>query len=173
MWNLIAAKQHQGLSLGAQRILTMPNAGGTSEWSEAFSYELLRTCFGANLHGTEMEIQYNWGSKITDYSVFFGQKMIGVSVTRVINFNDLPGDFKPKFSVREVCRLLEKKLYGIIASTRGVYDEWRWEKQILHIFCTSLKVAQTVEQVYHNMSPDLKADTLVVLSVASKTPWLF
>lgn len=89
-----------------------------------------------------MEIQYDQGSKITDYSVHFGARHIGVSVTRVIDFADLPGTYKPLFREREVMRLLKKKLSGVVASTQGVYNAWRWEKQILHVFCTSLRVAQ-------------------------------
>lgn len=42
---------------------------------------------------------------------------VGVSVTRLINFNDLPTKtHKPQFTAAEVKRLLTKKLEGINAS---------------------------------------------------------
>lgn len=41
--------KHMRLSMDAVRLLSVPNAGGSSVISEVLSYELLHTCFGATL----------------------------------------------------------------------------------------------------------------------------
>ena len=44
----------------AKTMLDIPNAGGSSEKSEAFSYEVLNKLFGVKLLKAEMEIKYEW-----------------------------------------------------------------------------------------------------------------
>jgi hypothetical protein len=114
------------LSEGGHRLLTVPNAGGNSVWSEVMSFEVLRLLFGARLLRTEMEIEYTWNSKITDYAVVLSGHHLGVSVTRAMKFRGV-------FQQEDAIRLLRKKLYGVIRSTEGVYHHHRWEKQILHV----------------------------------------
>lgn len=110
--------------------------------SEVLSFEILASCFGASLVATEMELQYNWGSKITDYSCKINNHVFGVSVTRMIgkqlfrevlttsDFCDLDRNFKAAFTREYVSKLLEKKLFGILSSTEGVFPEFKWEKQV-------------------------------------------
>jgi len=84
------------MSKEARKLLLSPNAGGSSEWSEAVSFELLRVLLGVDLLHTEMELEYTPGSKITDYSIrLFGQTIIGVSVTRALKFS-LKGENLPR-----------------------------------------------------------------------------
>eukprot|EP01105_Mastigella_eilhardi_P014509 TRINITY_DN3306_c0_g3_i1.p1 TRINITY_DN3306_c0_g3~~TRINITY_DN3306_c0_g3_i1.p1 ORF type:complete len:277 (-),score=70.14 TRINITY_DN3306_c0_g3_i1:70-900(-) len=157
------------LSAGGSRMLHTPNAGGNSIWSEVISYEILAAAFGATLQQTETEIEYDFeNAKITDYACMIDGHRIGVSVTRVINFPDLK-DYKrhqTALTAAEARRLLEKKLYGVIVSSKLVARKHRWEKQILHIFTTSRAAAHEVYRQYYQMPEKLTADTVVVLTVA-------
>ncbi|GAM20402.1 hypothetical protein SAMD00019534_035770 [Acytostelium subglobosum LB1] len=160
------------LSSGGRRILETPNAGGNSVWSEVLSYEVLHQVFGAELKNTETEIQYVPGSKITDYSVMFDDHHIGVSVVRIINFFDLMGKkYKAVFTPEYAKQLLYKKLFGVLASSEAVID--KWEKQILHIWTTSSSTADIIVQEYWKIPKRLRANTLVYVTHATNSEWLF
>jgi hypothetical protein len=89
-----------------------------------------------------MEIRYfPHGSKITDYSIKLDSKCVGVSVTRAMTFGK-------HYTTFDAERLLQKKLFGVINSTKNgtprfifassvnwylVMREDGWIKQILHI----------------------------------------
>lgn len=163
------------LSKGGQRILSCPNAGGSSEWSEAISFECLQSMIGPALQllFTEMEIEYEPMSKIMDFSVSIQGIPMGVSVTRVINFRDLKKKYKGIFTYPAVRDLLYKKLYGIILSTKGVSDQHRWEKQCLHIFTTSSFVSQAVISEYEKLDPFFKNNVLVVVTQFKNADWIF
>lgn len=156
-------------SADAQRVLSTPNAGGSSEMSEAVSFEILSSLFGCRLERTEMEIEYTPGSKITDYSVRLYGHVIGVSVTRAMTFH------KHLFTEQSAQQLLMKKLHGINKSTENVLDEHRWERQILHCFCQNWEIAAVMAQTLSTMDPALIADTIVILTVCrdSTAPWIF
>lgn len=160
------------LSSGGRRILETPNAGGNSVWSEVLSYEVLHNVFGAQLKKTETEIQYVSGSKITDFSVDIQGKHIGVSVVRIINFFDLDGrTFKRVFTPEYARNLLYKKLFGVIASSEATFD--RWEKQILHVWTTSSCVADTIVEEYWKIPSQLRSNTLVYVTHATNSEYLF
>eukprot|EP01118_Nematostelium_gracile_P001728 TRINITY_DN11807_c0_g1_i1.p1 TRINITY_DN11807_c0_g1~~TRINITY_DN11807_c0_g1_i1.p1 ORF type:complete len:398 (+),score=63.18 TRINITY_DN11807_c0_g1_i1:414-1607(+) len=163
----------ENLSVGGLRMLREPNAGGSSVASEVLSYEMLRCCYGASLIATETQLQYEWGSKITDYSCSINGHVYGVSVTRLIDFDDLRKNFKSCFTEESIVKLLTKKLRGVLLSTAGVYEQFKWEKQILHVWATSHYARQALEDVYQNIDPELKANTLVLVSVAANSPWIF
>ncbi|KAL6048905.1 AAC-rich mRNA AAC4 protein-like [Balamuthia mandrillaris] len=154
------------LTEGGRKIRDTPNAGGNSVASEVLSYELLRCMYGAELKSTEMELEYfPMGGKITDYSITLYSLHLGVSVTRAMKYN---GIFQPE----DAYRLLNKKLEGVLASSRLVMEPFH--KQILHIFAEAEYVADVLEDVYHrSISPDLKADTLVVVTVTENCDWVF
>lgn len=154
---------------GGQLILDKPNAGGTSEASEALSFQILHSLLGARLLATEMELQYEEGSKMTDYLVDFNSEVkIGVSVTRMIDFYDVsPRGFGEGLSEEGINRLVVKKLQGILASTEGVSQSQKWTKQILHMFCTSAQAGAKVEALWDSaLASALKADTLLLLTVS-------
>ncbi|GAM18502.1 hypothetical protein SAMD00019534_016770 [Acytostelium subglobosum LB1] len=160
------------LSNGGRRILETPNAGGNSVWSEVLSYEVLHQVFGAQLKSTETEIQYLPGSKITDYSVTFDGHHIGVSVVRIINFFDLMGKkYKAVFTPEYARQLLYKKLFGVLASSEAVID--KWEKQILYIWTTSSTAADIIVQEYWKIPKRLRSNTLVYVTHATNSEWLF
>eukprot|EP01133_Synstelium_polycarpum_P002617 gene2617-3008_t len=160
------------LSKGGRRILETPNAGGNSVWSEVLSFEVLNQVFGATLCKTETEIQYAPGSKITDYSVEFQGHHIGVSVVRIINFFDLMGKtYKAVFTPEYARELLYKKLFGVIASSLAVVD--KWEKQILYIWTTSSRSADIIVEEYWKVPKKLRSNTLVYVTHATGSEWLF
>jgi len=142
--------------------LNSQNAGGNSEWSEAISFEIMKTLFGAELICTEMEINY-WpmGGKITDYSVRMYDELIGVSVTRALKF-------KGVFREEDAFALLTKKLYGINESTRLVIEANKWSKQMLHIWAENKNVAEVLMKVWNKMDNKLTANTFVLITVTDK-----
>jgi len=64
-------------------------------------------------------------------------------------------------------------LQGILSSTAGVYDQYKWEKQILHVWATSHFVKQAFEELYELADPFLKANTVVLISVTENAKWIF
>ena len=149
--------------------MTLPNAGGHSERSEALSFEVLHRLLGAELLKAEMEIKYvnsNW--KKTDYLVSIQGKKIAVSVTRSVGFPRAS-----RFNEADAEELLTKKLVGICASTMGVTDEDRWERQILHIFAPAPNVALVIHKTYQTLHPKLRANTIVIITVAGMHEWIF
>ncbi|KAL0478967.1 hypothetical protein AKO1_007837 [Acrasis kona] len=150
-------------------MLSEPNAGGNSVFSEVLSYEILRNTMGAKLLKTEMQIQYRFeNSKITDYSVMMNDKKIGVSVTRAFHFM---GD--EHFNKVDAYAILCKKLKGVISSTQCVSKKDAWEKQILHVFVRSNRVAKLLNQVYRNMKCPLKSNTIVLITVCENAECIF
>jgi len=156
------------MSADAQRILFAQNAGGSSELSEALSFELMRVLFNARLIHTEMELNY-WplGSKITDYSMEVDDQVFGVSVTRAMKYKGL-------FELQDGVRLLNKKLFGVNASSKAVVPTQRWSKQILHIWAQSRYIFDVLVDAYENfMDDELRSNTLVMVTVAENAPWIF
>jgi hypothetical protein len=149
------------LSPCGRRILDTPNAGGNSIWSEVFSCEVLRCLFGTKLERTEMEIQYGWRSKITDYSVRFQNNIIGVSVTRAMKY-------KGTFTADDAEYLLTKKLKGVLDSTNSVITAHSWKRQILHVWCEKEYMVPILATTYDRLDPKIRADTLVVVTIANE-----
>ncbi|KAF9292343.1 hypothetical protein BGZ68_007358 [Mortierella alpina] len=153
----------------AIRMLTTPNAGGSSLLSEVLSLEMLSRCLGARLAKTEMEIDYLCVSQpITDYSITLPNLSprlhVGVSVTRAFGFNCA-------YRRAECRQLLWKKLSGILASSRNLVNE-RFFKQILHVWVPNGKVARTVQATYKSLPTEVTRNTVVIISVVN-APWVF
>jgi hypothetical protein len=155
------------LSPGAQKILTLPNAGGNSLWSEVMSFEILSHMFSGKLLRTEMELQY-WphGCKITDYSMELFGITVGVSVTRAMKFNGI-------FAKDDATNLLTKKLRGVNESSRCVLKEQSWNCQILHVWASHEYVADVIHEVWKDLEPALKSNTLIVVSICENANWIF
>lgn len=171
----VPSRTKMKLSEGARRILKCPNAGGSSEWSEAISFECLQAMIGPSLKLllTEMEIEYKPMSKIMDFSVSIKGKPMGVSVTRMINFRDLKKKYKGIFTFQAVRDLLYKKLYGALLSSQRVCDHHRWEKQCLHIFTTSQTVSEAVITEYYKLDQIFRQNTLVIVTHFKNADWIF
>lgn len=164
-------KTLHNLSEGARKILTLPNAGGNSVFSEVFSYEILSNVFGLRLVHTEMELRY-WpsGGKLTDYSVVTrGGAYVGVSVTRAMLWPQ-----KTAYDLEDADRLLDKKLEGIVQSSRNVYPKFHRGTQILHILAESPAIADTLcERLYQRQTSPHYSSTFVVLTTCQNAGWMF
>ncbi|KAH7830178.1 putative Signal transducing adapter molecule 2 [Monocercomonoides exilis] len=156
-------------SSGALRMLSLPNAGGNSDNSEALSFDFLHRVFNAQLLKAEMEIKYankNW--KKTDYVAKIKNHVVGVSVTRAVGY-PRPGDF----SEDQAVSLLKKKLFGIKVSTVGVAEEDKWERQLLHIWVQDKQQANFISGAYQSLHPKLRGDTIVIVTIAGNHKWIF
>jgi len=159
----------KNISQAGNLILNEPNAGGNSVFSEVLSFEILHRTFGAELLKTEMQIDYfPENSKKTDYSVMLNNKKIGVSVTRAFHFM---GD--ENYTDLDARMLLRKKLNGVICSSDCVSESDSWEKQILHVFVRSDRVAQILMQEYRKMKSTFKSNTIVFITVAEDVNCIF
>lgn len=153
------------LTVGGYRLLTVPNAGGSSVISEVLSFEVLNRCFSAKLKKTEMEVSYfPLGGSITDYTCELFHNTVAVSVTRAMKFQ---GDY----CLDDAQRLLNKKLRGIIQSTRNSLE--KWSKQILHVWSISQQVTRTLLQAYDTIEPETKANTIVMITTAENADYIF
>ncbi|HEY3449035.1 MAG TPA: hypothetical protein VGK67_21920 [Myxococcales bacterium] len=148
------------LTPGGQKLMTDPNAGGSSKASEAFSYEMLARCELASLLKTEMEIVYTVTGKITDMEVEMDASKIGVSVTRAMTYPETN-----PYPVSTAQALLEKKLLGIIDSTKNVSAQDKWVKQVLYIFAQTQTHADSMHAAWNNVAPATKADTIVFVTI--------
>lgn len=154
---------------GGQAILGEPNAGGSSEKSEALSIELLERVFGAELAHTEMGIPYQYDnySKKTDYAMQWQNKTLGVSVTRAMNVVE-------SFTSEDALHLLRKKLRGIKLSSRDTMI--KWTKQILHIFTAKRGNVSLLEAAYEHVRTaerKLLSNTVVLVTWIQNAPWVF
>eukprot|EP01084_Bolivina_argentea_P291717 501389_1 len=162
------------LSKGAKRLLNEENAGGTSELSEAFSFEVLKHSFEAKLLKTEMEIKYQWcNCPITDYLAEINGVKIGVSVTRAFKY-------KGQFNEYDALKLLNKKIRGCNESTYYVQECDEWQRQILHIWTTDTNVEINTKEkdilfdVYKRLlisNATFLENTIVFVTVASPEMW--
>ncbi|MDF1561592.1 MAG: hypothetical protein P1V51_01040 [Deltaproteobacteria bacterium] len=149
------------LTPGGQVIIDTQNAGGSSEYSELFSYEVLARCEGAALLKTETEIVYDTAGAITDILVNIDGQKIGVSVTRAMIW---PLD--DPFPVSVAQARLEDKLAGVIASSANVSAGDAWVKQILHFIAYGQEHADSLVTAFDLVDPALKADTIVYVTVS-------
>jgi len=161
------------ISKGARRLIDDPNAGGNSELSESFSFEILKECFDAKLLKTEMEIKYQYKNcKITDYLASINEKQIGVSVTRAFKY-------KGEFNEKDALKLLNKKIYGVNESSKNVTEQDSFSRQILHIWATednlrNPKEKDVLYQVFKRLllsNPKFINNTIFIVTVASPDCW--
>jgi hypothetical protein len=149
------------LSAGAQEILADGTAGGSSGYSEAFSFEVLARCEGATLIKSETEIVYDpITSKKTDILVQIDGHKIGVSVTRAVGF---PRD--DPYTVADALPLIERKLGDILESSANVVPADRWVKQMLHVVAYSQAHADTIRLTAAMIDPAIRADTILLVTV--------
>ncbi|MCO4760973.1 MAG: hypothetical protein KC502_05675 [Myxococcales bacterium] len=160
-FNDAAAFSPDGLSTGATKRYNGENAGGSSICSEVMSMQVLHECEGAVLYKTEKEIVYTSDQgAITDYETTLAGEKIGVSVTRAYK-----GPTITTYTDADAVKLLTKKLGGVLASTAKVSKADKWKKQILHIWTLRPDWVPTLKKAWMAMSADLKADTIVLVSI--------
>lgn len=146
-----------------KRVYDEGNLGGSSLWSEVFSFEVLRRCELAALLKTEGKITYSDPTgKKTDLLVEIDGATIGVSVTRAFHFP--PTD---PYTVAEARALLEDKLGDIQLSTANVATVDQWQKQILHVLAYEPQYVTSLAMAWQMIDPSTKADSIVVVTLTS------
>ncbi len=152
------------LTAGGQEILSDGNAGGSSIYSEIFSYEVLSRCEFAELVKTENEVNYqDPNGKKTDLIVSIDNVPIGVSVTRAVGWPQ-----EDPWTPGQALELLEDKLSDIQESSANVTNADAWAKQLLHVIAFSDGHADSVAQAYNqsvSTDSDLVQDTLLMVTI--------
>jgi hypothetical protein len=150
------------LSDESKTLLDTPNAGGSSNVSEAVSYEILRTSLNIHLRSTEMQIEYLYfNSPKIDYTIVEQNQIIGVSVTRAMNS-------VKKLSFDDVKKLVHKKLNGLRSAKECALDPW--DRQILHIFVRNGRDRKLLRLALKDTPND---DTKIFVSiVTNKYKWI-
>jgi len=152
-------------SEGCVKMISLPNAGGSSMISEILSFEFLQAFCKAQLCKTEMEIRYYpHGSKITDYSVMIDDEIFGISVTRAFDFRG-----SENYTEKAAKHLLKKKLNGIYWSSKNVVQEHKWKKQILHTFCPDNHSARIVKRAYRAMKGEERGNSILLITVCGSS----
>lgn len=156
------AADYARLSEGGREMIDDGNAGGSSLYSEVFSYELLHRCEGARLLKTETEILYDPPQgRITDVLVEIDGLKIGVSVTRAVAF-----PFDDPYPPERARTLMEEKLSGILESTAHVAPADAWRKQILYVIAYAEGHVAVLEAALAGIDPAVRADTVVMITVS-------
>eukprot|EP00755_Sulcionema_specki_P022154 Sspe_Gene.75823::Locus_47376_Transcript_2_2_Confidence_0.667_Length_1375::g.75823::m.75823 len=155
------------LSDGGKLLLSTPNAGGASVYSEVLSFEVVSRIFNASLRATEMEVTYYpRSSPITDYVCDIGEETLGVSVTRAFHYKG-PQYYTPECA----STLLRKKLVGATRAAQNVvYPSFR--RQILHVWVPTVDIARTVQQEYYRLKASVRGKTMVLVTVCS-ADWIY
>lgn len=148
------------LTEGGQTIATTVNAGGSSIWSEVFSFEVLARCELASLLKTKTEISYNTQSPMTDIVVSIDGLMVGVSATRAMSFPR-----NTTYDPAQALSLLTNMLEDIRESTAAVSSQDLWAKQILHIITDRDEHVPVIESALALVDPEIRGDTIVIVTV--------
>ncbi|HTJ41219.1 MAG TPA: hypothetical protein VL463_03960 [Kofleriaceae bacterium] len=147
------------LTPDGKRLISTPNAGGSSIASETFALEELARCELATLLKTETEIVYDTPGKITDFEVSIDGHKIGVSVTRAETY-----PLGQTYQLSTATTLITRKLNDIKTSSADVSAGDKWDKQILAILAYDTQAADTMAQAWTMLDASTKADTIVIIT---------
>jgi hypothetical protein len=148
------------LTPGGQAVETTPNAGGSSQESEAFAFEVLDRCELATLLKTETQIVYDVTGKITDFLVDIQGVKIGVSVTRAESY-----PLTASYTLTLAKALMDKKLQGVLDSTANVSAGDKWVKEVLVVLAYDQAHADLISQAYQQETTALQANTIVIVTI--------
>lgn len=147
-----------------ERILTVQNAGGSSEISELLSMYYMSLKFGATGFIPEMEVNYQFQSSICDYLMTINHQTVGVSVTRGLSY-----PFNRPISIEFATSLIHKKMIGINIAKRTVSAIHQFELSVIHIWCQSWDDAVIIRDTYMSIIDDdiygLYGHTYVICSI--------
>lgn len=150
------------LTPGGQYLVTIPNAGGSSVFSEVFAYEWLARCEGATLIKAETEIVYDVEGKKVDLLVGIDERKVGVSVTRAMTF-----PFGQPYTLAAATALLDRKLDDIQLATAQVSAGDRWSKQMLAVLAYDAQHAAVAMQAWNMLDAATRDDTILVVAVTN------
>lgn len=126
-----------------RRSMTIQNAGGSSDKSEALSMQYMNDLYGITKFVPEMEVEYWIEYKICDYLMTYKNYNIGVSVTRAVAY-----PFTKEYTYDMATHLLNKKLYGLIVARNAISDKHKFYKCILHIWCMTPLAAYNIKKAH-------------------------
>jgi hypothetical protein len=163
------------LSETPKRSLTIRNAGGSSELSEALSMQVMYQLYGVTQFVPEKEVEYWIDYKMCDYLMVYQGTNIGVSVTRALMY-----PFEDDFTTEKAHWLVTKKLSGLVLARQTVNVRHQFYKSLLHIWCISSIAASNVRKVYDeivaNDQEHVYCDILVMCTICPDryiyTNWL-
>jgi hypothetical protein len=148
------------LTPGGLAIVTVPNAGGSSVFSEVFAYEWLARCEGATLLKTETEIVYDTVSKKADILVQIDGRKVGVSVTRAVMF-----PFGQPYTPAAATTLFQRKLDDIQLATASVSAADKWSRQMVVVLAYDMQHAQVAMDAWNALTPATKDDTILLVAI--------
>lgn len=150
------------LTPGGLAIVSVPNAGGSSVYSEVFAYEWLARCELAELIKTETDVVYDVEGKKIDLLVGIDGRKVGVSVTRAVTF-----PFGDPYTLTAATTLFERKLDDIQLATAQVSAADRWSKQMLVTLAYDAQHAAVAMEAWAALDAATRDDTLLVTVVTS------
>ncbi len=150
------------LTPGGLAIVSVPNAGGSSVYSEVFAYEWLARCELAELIKTETGVVYDVEGKKIDILVGIDGRKVGVSVTRAVTF-----PFGDPYTLTAATTLFERKLDDIQLATAQVSAADRWTKQMLVTLAFDAQHAAVAMEAWAALDATTRDDTLLVTVVTS------
>lgn len=129
----------------ARYSLDIPNAGGSSDVSEALSMQYMHNRFGARDFIPEMDVPYWIEYKMCDFLATFGNEWVGVSVTRAVPYPFDTGEY----TLEKATNLLQRKLYGLIVAREAIMEDYGFSRSILHVWCYNSKIANLIEAAHN------------------------
>lgn len=149
------------LTPGGMQMIAEGGLNDGSLKSEVIAYEVLARCDMASLLKTEGKIVYTdpMGKK-TDILVELDGLKVGVSVVRALGFPK-----EDPYTVAQATTILKKKLGDIQISSANVAPEDAWVKQILSVVAYGPMHVDSVLTAYAGLDAQLKADTILVVTV--------
>ncbi len=145
------------LTDGGQIIVSSPNAGGSSVFSETFAFEVLARCELAELLKTENDLIYDPPtSKKADILVSIGGRNVGVSVVRAVTF-----PFGNPYMLNNAVNIISGKVSDIeIARANIVGDSW--EKSVVVAMAYDEQHAQVLHQAWESLDAGVRSNVAVL-----------
>ena len=155
------------LSAGAQTILAEGTAGGSSGYSEAFAFEVLHRCEGAELVASETMIRYTTPSPsaIADLVVDVRSVRVGVSVTRAVTVTGMCMR-DGAYSMSAASALLSRKVADLHEAATLVGPAHAWTKNLVFVYADTAEHARVMGLAWEALDASLRADTVLYVSVS-------
>lgn len=155
------------LSAGAQTILAEGTAGGSSGYSEAFAFEVLHRCEGADLVASETMITYTTPTPgaIADLLVSIDGVRVGVSVTRAVTVTGMCMR-ADTYAMMAASTLLSRKVDDIHEARTLVTAEHAWTKDMVFVYADTAEHARVVGLAWAALTESQRADTILYVSVS-------
>lgn len=155
------------LSAGAQTILAEGTAGGSSGYSEAFAFEVLHRCEGAELVASETMVHYETSTPgaIADLLVSIDGSQVGVSVTRAVTVTGMCMR-ADTYTLMAASTLLSRKVDDIHEASTLVSPEHAWTKHMVFVYADTEEHARVMGEAWDALTADQRADTILYVSVS-------